>query len=90
MASTKYKTHFKEPGGGWGYSDMVLICFLKYRLPYFDKLFELCPFIQTVMEHENYVDGFPRGGEGGVSESMNGQGCAILAFELVPKNLIFM
>ena len=26
---------------------------------------------------------------GGVSESMDGWGCAILALELVPKNLIF-
>ena len=26
---------------------------------------------------------------GGVSESMDGQGCAILALEVVPKNLIF-
>ena len=26
---------------------------------------------------------------GGGSESMDGQGCAILALELVPKNLIF-
>ena len=25
---------------------------------------------------------------GGVSESMDGQGCAILALEVVPKNLI--
>ena len=29
------------------------------------------------------------GGGGGVSESMDGQGCAILALEVVPKNLIF-
>ena len=29
-----------------------------------------------------------RGG-GGVSESMDGRACAILALELVPKNLIF-
>ena len=29
------------------------------------------------------------GGGGGVSESMDGRGCAILALELVPKNLIF-
>ena len=28
------------------------------------------------------------GGGGGVSESMERQGCAILALELVPKNLI--
>ena len=28
-------------------------------------------------------------GGGGVSESMEGWGCAILALELVPKNLIF-
>ena len=27
--------------------------------------------------------------EGGVSELMDGRGCAILALELVPKNLIF-
>ena len=27
-------------------------------------------------------------GGGGVSESMDGRGCAILALELVPKNLI--
>ena len=25
----------------------------------------------------------------GVSESMDGQGCAILALEVIPKNLIF-
>ena len=30
-----------------------------------------------------------RGG-GGVSESMDGQGCAILALEVVPKKLIFV
>ena len=29
------------------------------------------------------------GGGGGVSESMDRRGCAILALELVPKNLIF-
>ena len=29
------------------------------------------------------------GGGGGVSESMDGWGCAILALEVVPKNLIF-
>ena len=29
------------------------------------------------------------GGGGGVSELMDGQGCAILALEVVPKNLIF-
>ena len=29
------------------------------------------------------------GGGGGVSESMDGRECAILALELVPKNLIF-
>ena len=29
------------------------------------------------------------GGGGGVSESMDGQGCAILALEVVPKNIIF-
>ena len=28
-------------------------------------------------------------GGGGLSESMDGRGCAILALELVPKNLIF-
>ena len=28
-------------------------------------------------------------GESGVSELMDGRGCAILALELVPKNLIF-
>ena len=27
--------------------------------------------------------------EGGVDKSMDGQGCAILALELVPKSLIF-
>ena len=26
---------------------------------------------------------------GGVSESMDGQGCVILVFELIPRNLIF-
>ena len=30
------------------------------------------------------------GGGGGVSESMDGQGCAILALEFVPINLIFV
>ena len=25
----------------------------------FDKLFELCPFMQTVVPHENHVDIFP-------------------------------
>ena len=36
-------------------------------------------------------DKFPwgGGGGGGVSESMDGRGCAILALEVVPKNLIF-
>ena len=29
------------------------------------------------------------GGGGGVSESMDGRGCAILALKVVPKNLIF-
>ena len=29
------------------------------------------------------------GGGGGVSESMDGRECAILALEVVPKNLIF-
>ena len=29
------------------------------------------------------------GGGGGLSESMDGWGCAILALEVVPKNLIF-
>ena len=29
-------------------------------------------------------------GERGVSELMDGRGCAILALELVPKNLIIM
>ena len=29
------------------------------------------------------------GGGGGVSESMDGRGCAILALELVPKNLFY-
>ena len=29
------------------------------------------------------------GGGGGGSESMDGWGCAILALELVPKNMIF-
>ena len=29
------------------------------------------------------------GGGGGVSDSMDGRGCAILALEVVPKNLIF-
>ena len=29
------------------------------------------------------------GGGGGVSESMDGRGCASLALEVVPKNLIF-
>ena len=28
-------------------------------------------------------------GGGGVSESMDGWGCAILALEVIPKNLIF-
>ena len=32
----------------------------------------------------------PRGGGGGVSESMDGWGCATLAFEVGPKNLIFI
>ena len=32
---------------------------------------------------------FTLGGGGGVSVSMDGWGCAILALELVPKNLIF-
>ena len=31
----------------------------------------------------------PQGEGGGGSESMDGWGCAILAIELVPKNLIF-
>ena len=31
----------------------------------------------------------PRGGGGGVSESMDRRGCAILALKVVPKNLIF-
>ena len=29
------------------------------------------------------------GGGGGVSESMDGRVCAILALEVIPKNLIF-
>ena len=32
---------------------------------------------------------FAREGGGGGDESMDGRGCAILALELVPKNLIF-
>ena len=26
--------------------------------PILDKLFELCPFMQTVMPHENHFEGF--------------------------------
>ena len=45
--------------GGWGYSDRVLVCFLLYTdYPILDKLSELCPFMQTVIPHENRVDGF--------------------------------
>ena len=49
--------HLHETGGGWGYSDKGLVCFVLYKLPYLDKLFELCPFIETVPPHENHVDG---------------------------------
>ena len=44
--------------GGCAYSDRVLVYFLLYRLPYLDKLFELCPFMKTALSHENHVDGF--------------------------------
>ena len=39
----------------------------------------------------NYICGPAKslGGGGEVSESMDRQGCAILALEVVPKNLIF-
>ena len=37
-------------------------------------------------DHSIYPD---LGGGGGGSESMDGWGCAILALEVVPKNLIF-
>ena len=49
-----------EIWGGWGYPDWVLVCFLLYRIcyPNLDKLFELCPFMETVILHENRVDGF--------------------------------
>ena len=39
-------------------------------------------------ENCNILESVMLGGEG-VSESMDGQGCAILALEVVPKNLIF-
>ena len=37
--------------GGCGCSDKVLVCFRLYilRLPFLDKLFELCLFMQTVI-----------------------------------------
>ena len=44
--------------GGWSYSDRVLVYFLFSGNPILDKLFVLCPFMQTVIQHENHVEGF--------------------------------
>ena len=41
------------------------------------------------LDHVLHSYQFSGGGGGGVSELMDGQRCAILALELVPKNLIF-
>ena len=34
------------------------MCFLLYSLPYLNKLFNLCPFMQTVVPHENNAESF--------------------------------
>ena len=41
-------------------------------------------------ESNGFISSYNLGGGGGVvSESMDGWGCAILALEVIPKNLIF-
>ena len=42
-----------------------------------------------LLKSKTWITLFLTRGGGGVSESMDGRGCAILALELVPKNLIF-
>ena len=42
----------------WGYSDKISARFLFYRLLYLIKMFELHPSMQTVLPHENHVEGF--------------------------------
>ena len=44
---------------------------------------------QSFLFDTNSVRVYLGGGGGGVSESMDGRECIILALELVPKNLIF-
>ena len=64
------------------------VCCLENRLTV-PKVQIIGPISQTVQSSPR-TDLFPwgGGGGGGFSESMDGQGCAILALEVVPKNLI--
>ena len=46
--------------GGSGYSNINCARSLLYKLPWpiLDKIFELCPFMQTVLPYKNYVEDF--------------------------------
>ena len=67
---------------------MVLVLIVKYSLQDLQNqpdFFSECLYFEVFSLGSMPPD--PQGG--GVSESMDGWGCAILALELVPKNLIF-
>ena len=43
---------------GWVYSDRIYARFSYTDYLFLHKLFELCPFLQTILPHENHFEDF--------------------------------